>query len=126
MTARANAQGALQRLLQRLVEAASAAWWHDPLFRGAVIGAGITLALVLLHMVGPHDPALDRPGATLRYVPGMGVQTGSGPDSPSVPRTQALPADVPKIAPGHALSEATIIPTPNTDRFGTFTPGKRP
>jgi hypothetical protein len=120
--ARADIKGALQRVLQRLVEAAPIAWRYDPLFRGASIGAGVTLALILLRVAGPHNPALDAPATTMRYVPGVGMQRSA---AQGVPPT-APPTDLPKIAPGHPLNDATVIPVPDSDRFGTFTPGKHP
>jgi hypothetical protein len=117
----ADVQGALARALQRLVEAAPVAWRHDPLFRGAAIGAGIALAVLLLRIAGPHNPALDAPSPTLRTLPGGGGQAVRG----AIPAPQP-PADLPKIAPGHPLSDVTVIPTPDSDRFGTFSPGKHP
>jgi len=125
MTALAAAQGALQRLFHRAVDAAPVAWRHDSLFRGASIGAGVTLMLFLLRVVGPHDPALNAPATTLRYAPGVGVQT-LGQLIPGVPGAPVPPAEVPRIAPGHPLSDVTVAPTPNGDRFGTFTPGRHP
>ena len=125
MTVLAAAQGVLLRLFHRMVDTAPVAWRHDPLFRGASIGTGVTLALFLLRVLGPHDPALDAPATTLRYVPGAGVQT-LGQPIPGVPAAPVPPAEVPKIAPGHPLSDVTVAPTPTTDRFGTFTPGKHP
>jgi hypothetical protein len=116
MTVRAAVQEALHNLLLRLAEAAPVAWRQDPLFRGAAIGAGVTLALVLFRVVGPHNPALDAPGRTIRAMPGASM------------RTSAPPTDMPKIAPGHPLDAATAIvtPVPDSDRFGTFTSGQRP
>ncbi len=92
------------------------AWRQDPLFRGAAIGAVVTFALVLFRVVGPHNPALDAPGRTIRAMPG-----------PSM-RTLVPPTEMPKIAPGHPLNAATatVTPVPDSDRFGTFTSGKQP
>ncbi len=119
MTALAVAQG----LLQRLADAAPVAWRHDPVFRGAAVGAAVTLALFLLRMAGPHAPELDQPAdnfdAATRKALVMGLRREEGPSQP-------LPLDVPKIAPGHSLSDVMIAPAPNGDRFGTFTPGKHP
>ena len=125
MNALADAQGALSRLLQRLAEAAPVAWRHDPLFRGASIGAGVTLALLLLRLVGPHDPDLDAP--TIHYDPAT-RSTWVGPRSETVrPQSPASPSgDVPKIAPGQPLNSVTPVPVPNSDHFGTFNPGKHP
>ena len=47
MTALAAAQGALRRLFHRMVDTAPVAWRHDSLFRGASIGAGVTLGYVI-------------------------------------------------------------------------------
>jgi hypothetical protein len=117
MTVRAAVQGALHHLLLRLAEAAPVAWRQDKLFRGAAIGAGVTFALVLFRLAGPHNPALDAPGRTIRAVPGSSMPTLS-----SAPP----PPEMPKIAPGHPLDAATAIvtPVPDSDRFGTFTSGQ--
>jgi hypothetical protein len=120
--ARTDVQGAVRRL----AEAVPVAWRHDPLFRGAAIGAGVTLALLLLRIVGPHDPELDAPATMSRYLPGTGVPALSGPGLRGVPQAPAPPANMPKIAPGHPLGDATVVPTPDSDRFGTFVPGKHP
>ena len=119
------ARAAVQDVLHRLGDALPVAWRHDPVFRGAAVAAGVTLALFLLRVAGPHAPELDPPTTTLRYVPGVGVQT-IGPSISGVPAAPMPPADVPKIAPGHSLSDVTVAPTPGTDRFGTFKPGKVP
>ncbi len=117
-----TARVAVQDWLYRLVDAAPVAWRHDPIFRGAAIGAGVTLALFLLRVVGPHAPELDQSAG--RFDPAtqrtsMGLQRDGGP-------LQSPLSDVPRIAPGHPLSDVTIAPTPNGDRFGTFKPGKHP
>ena len=122
MTALADAAGTLQRFLGRMVEAAPTAWRHDPVFRGSAIGSGVTLAVLLLHLVGPHAPGLEMPGShydvnARRIVPNVPAST--------VPTPAAEP-EVPKIAPGQPLGTVTVTPTPGTDRFGTFTPGKHP
>ena len=59
MTARA----AVQDLLQRLLHAAPIAWRQDRIFRFAMIGAGIAGLLLMLRLLGPHDPT-PRPVAT--------------------------------------------------------------
>jgi hypothetical protein len=118
VNALANVLSALHRVLVRMAEAAPVAWRHDPLFCGASIGAGVTLALLLLRFVGPHNPELDAPVAALRSVPGIGMR--------GAPSVMQPPTDVPKIAPGHPLSDVTVAPIPDSDRFGTFTPGKHP
>ena len=119
MTALAGAQN----LLQRLVDAIPTAWRQDPVFRGAAIGAGITGALLVLRAVGPHAPELQRGSSVL--VPAA-VPYVSAPGNTTAPPGQSPPAVVPKIAPGHPLGDVTIIPAPDSDRFGTFTPGKHP
>ena len=122
MTTLADATSMLQRFLGRMVEAAPTAWRHDPVFRGAAIGSGVTLAVLLLHLVGPHAPGLEMPGShydvnARRIVPNVPVS--------SAPTPAAEPV-VPKITPGQPLGTVTVTPTPGTDRFGTFSPGKRP
>ena len=103
-------------------DALPVAWRHDPVFRGAAVAAGVTLALFLLRVAGPRAPELDRPDlastppALRQFMPPPGAAPSAA--QPSV--------DVPKIAPGHPLSEATVAPTPSADRFGTFKPGKAP
>jgi len=117
------ARAAVQDLLHRLADAAPAAWRHDHVFRGAAVAAGVTLALFLLRVAGPHVPDLDRPDfvnvspALQEFVPRPGA-------APTV--VQPLSADVPKITPGHPLSDVAVAPTPSADRFGTFKPGKTP
>ncbi len=118
MTVRAAVQDALHHLLLRLAEAAPVAWRQDPLFRGATIGAGVTLALVLFRIAGPHNPALDAPARTIRTMPAASTRTLSS----------APPTETSKIAPGQPLNATTAIvtPVPGSDRFGTFTSGKQP
>ena len=118
------ALAAAEGLLRRLAAAAPAAWRHDPVFRWASIGAGITLALFLLRLAGPHAPELEP--RTLGYTPPAGMQGLTGPRGMPSSAVQPLPAVVPKIAPGHPLSDVTVIPTPDSDRFGTFTPARKP
>jgi hypothetical protein len=116
------ARAAVQDLLHRLADAAPAAWRHDPVFRGATVAAGVTLALFLLRVAGPHAPDLDRPDlattppALRQSMPTLGV----------TPLAAQPPADVPKIAPGHPLADVAVAPTPSADRFGTFKAGPRP
>jgi len=116
------ARAAVQDLLHRLADAAPAAWRHDPVFRGATVAAGVTLALFLLRVAGPHAPDLDQPDlaatppALRQFMPAPGV----------MPLAAQPSADVPKIAPGHPLADVAVAPTPSADRFGTFKPGPRP
>lgn len=118
MTARA----AVQDVLHRLADAAPAAWRYDPVFRGAAVAAGITLALFLLRVAGPRAPELEP--QTLTYTPSAVREVVPRPGT--APPAAQPPADVPKIAPGRPLSDVAITPTPSTDRFGTFKPGPRP
>ena len=127
MTA-AMVQAALLRLLQRLAEVAPVAWRHDPLFRGAAIGAGVTFVLLLLRVAGPHNPALERPGPQYLPVgtPSVRVQPSLRDVLPPPAVAPPAPAVVPSIAPSHPLGDATVLPAPSIDHFGTFTPGKHP
>lgn len=118
MTARA----AVQDVLHRMGDALPVAWRHDPVFRGAAVAAGVTLALFLLRVAGPHAPELEP--QTLTYTPSA-VRQFMPPPGVASPAAQP-PADVPKIAPGHPLSDVAVAPTPSADRFGTFKPGPHP
>lgn len=119
------ALAAAEGLLRRLAAAAPAAWRRDPVFRWASIGAGITLALVLLRLAGPHAPELEP--RTLGYAPTPAETQGlPGPRGVPSSAVQPPPAEVPKIAPGHALSDVTVVPTPGGDHFGTFNPARSP
>ena len=120
MTLGETAQG----LVQRLVDAAPIAWRHDLLFRGATIGAGVTLALLLFRVAGPHAPELEPP--MLRPMPSANLSLRTGPALEGKPLASPPVAEVPKIAPGHGLGDVTVVPTPDGDHFGTFTPGKHP
>jgi hypothetical protein len=113
-----------QGLVQRLVESAPLAWRHDPIFRGATIGAGVTLALLLFRMAGPHAPELEPP--MLRPTPSASLSRRGGPALEGKSLPSLPPAEVPKIAPGHGLGDVMVVPTPDGDHFGTFTPGKHP
>jgi hypothetical protein len=116
MTARTVAKDVLQRLLY----AAPIAWRQDRIFRFATIGAGVTGLLLVLRLMGPHEPAL-RPVATDSGPTGVPTLSASGlPPSPGL-----ASATVPKIAPGHALSDVIIAPAPEGDRFGTAPPPSR-
>ena len=119
MTRLAAAQG----LFHRLADAASLAWQQDRLFRGAVIGTTITLAVFLVRPGVPRQdqvlPPLDPSSA------GMPALLNPVGGSTTLP-TQKPPADVLKIAPGHPLGDVSVAPTPDGDRFGTFKPGSHP
>lgn len=123
MTALVDVAGTLRSFLGRMIEAAPTAWRHDPVFRGAAIGFGVTLAILLLDLLGPH--ATTRVGLPAGYYDGNVRRI-----VPNAPASSALiplaEPEVPKIAPGQPLGTATIAPAPGTDRFGTFSPGKHP
>ena len=110
-----------QALLTRLAQAAPLAWRQDRLFRGAVIGMGVTLAVFLLRPGASHQdrtlPPLDGSPATPALLSPAGGSAALPAQGPSGP--------VPKIAPGHPLGDVTIAPAPDNDRFGTVTPGHR-
>jgi hypothetical protein len=114
---------AIQALLYRLAEAALLAWRQDRVFRGAVIGMGVTLAVLLGrpgasnqdHVLPPLDTSTARMPALPNPVGGVGVRPAQAPSDP-----------VPKIAPGRSLEDLKISPVPNADRFGTVTSGKHP
>ncbi len=119
MTTLAVARG----LFHRLVDAVPVAWREDRLFRGALIGAGITLAVFLVRP-GVSQPGRQRPPLDTFSTGMPAVLSPSGRDL--AVSTQRLPAEVPKIAPGHSLDDVTVMPTPDGDRFGTFKPGTHP
>ena len=113
-----TALAATQTFLRRLVDAAPAAWRHDPIFRGTAVGAGVTLLLFLLRALGPRAPELE--SSELRYTPPALREFTSRPGA--TPLAAQPPTEVPTIAPGRPLSDVTVAPTPNGDRFGTFKP----
>jgi len=120
-----TARAAVQDLLHRLADATPVAWRHDPVFRGAAVAAGVTLALFLLRVAGPRAPNLDQPD--LAATPPALRQSMPTPGAVSLAPSAAQPsADVPKIAPGHPLADVAIAPTPSADCFGTLKPGTRP
>lgn len=111
---------AAQSVLGRLMDAASWAWRQDRVFRGAVIGAGVTLAVWLIRPV---------PSVPDRALPPLGALPAAGLPIPGTIGAGAMsqaprPGEVPKIAPGRPLGDAAVVPAPDGDRFGTFTPGK--
>ncbi len=122
---------AARSILQRLAEAIPDTWRQDRVFRGAVIGAGITLAVLLAR---PGTTRQDRQLPPLSTLPaGLPAIPASSPMVRGIaPLTQTplqpptLPAEVPKIAPGHSLSDVTVVPGPDSDHFGTVKPGRHP
>lgn len=113
----------LRTVLERGRDALPGAWRHDPVFRAAAIGLGVTALLLLARVVGPQLPDLQQQPYNLPVVapfPQRG-QT-AGPAAPPA----ATPVEVPQIAPGQSLSDVTVAPAVDGDRFGTFKPGTRP
>jgi len=112
-----------RNILQRLAEAVPDTWRQDRVFRGAVIGTGVTLAVLL---VRPGASRQDRPLPPLSTlpagIPAIPVPVVRGAPLPT--QTPTPPAEVQKIAPGHPLGDVTVAPTPGSDRFGTFKPEK--
>lgn len=113
-----TALAAAQTFLRRLVDAAPVAWRYDPIFRGTTVGAGVTLLLFLLRAVGPRAPELE--SSELRYTPPALREFMPRPGAS--PLAVQPPAEVPTIAPGRSLSDVTVTPTFDGDRFGTFKP----
>ena len=116
MTRLAAARG----VLGRLMDAAFWAWRQDRVFRGAVIGTGVTLAVWLVRPV-PSVPDRALPPLSALPAAGLPIPGTIGPGAMS--QTQPL-GEVLKIAPGRPLGDATVVLAPDGDRFGTFTPGK--
>ena len=116
---------AMQQRFRQLIEAAPEAWRQDRVFRGATIGVGITGALLLLRLAGPHAPPLRPAASTLTPAPLLDLSDSR--NRPLVPAPgQPPPAEVPRIAPGQPLGAVTVVPAPDGDRFGTITSGKPP
>ncbi len=85
MTRLAAAQG----LLTRLVDAALSAWRQDRVFRGAVIGMGVTLAVLVLRPgVSRQDQALSPLNSSSAGMPALLNPAGGG----TVPSSKGLPA----------------------------------
>lgn len=119
MTTLATARG----VLQQLTEAVPVTWRQDRVFRGAVIGAGVTLAVLL---VRPGASSQDRQLPPLNTLPARMPATLSPVVRDTVTPAQRPLAEVPKIAPGQPLGNVTVLPAPNGGRFGTFKPEKHP
>lgn len=123
MTRLAAAQG----LVYRLAEAAPVAWRQDRVFRYAVIGMGVTLAVLVIRPgASNQDRALPPLNTSSAGMPALLDPAGGGsgmrpPQAPPPPQPE-----VPKIAPGHPLGDITVAPGPDGDRFGSVTPGKHP
>ena len=109
-----------QALLTRLAQAVPLAWRQDRLFRGAVIGMGVTLAVFLLRPGASHQ---DRTLPPLEVSPATSALLS--PAGGAALPAQAPSGPVPRIAPGHPLGDVTVAPMPDNDRFGTVTPGHR-
>ncbi len=116
---------AAQGLFSRLAGAALFAWRQDRVFRGAVIGMGITLAVMLIRPgMSRQDRVLPPLDSSSAGMPALVYPVGGGAVLPA----QGLPGPVPKIAPGHPLGDVTVAPAPTSDgdRFGTVAPGHHP
>ena len=114
---------AARSVLQRLAEAVPDTWRQDRVFHGAVIGAGVALAVLLVRPGASHQDRLLPPLSTLPAgLPAIPGPVLRGP----VPPPPTLPAEVPKIAPGHPLGDVTVAPAPDSDRSGTFKSEKHP
>jgi hypothetical protein len=116
-----SAVAASRTWLRRLAGSVPSAWYYDPVFRWAAIGAGVALALLVLRLTAP--PALHGPPS----VPGSSMPADLG-TTYGAAATGSLPASpaLPKIAPGRSLDGVTIIPAPASDRFGTVPPASHP
>ena len=119
-------------VLQRLAEAIPDTWRQDRVFRGAVIGAGVTLAVLLVRPEATSQnrqlPPLSTFPAGLPAIPASSpIVHGIAPPPQTLLQPPTPLAEVPKIAPGHSLGDVTVTPTPDSsDRFGTFKPEKHP
>jgi hypothetical protein len=114
-------------ILQRLAEAVPDTWRQDRVFRGAVIGADVTLAVLVVRPGATHQARQLPPLSTLPVgLPAILSPAMRGAAPPTQTQPPTSPAEVPKIAPGHPLSDVTVTPAPGSDRFGTFKPEKHP
>lgn len=122
---------AARNILQRLAEAVPDTWRQDRVFRDAVIGAGVTLAVLLVRPGATRQdrqlPPLSTFPAGLPAIPASSFpMPGAAPLTQTHTKPPTPPAEVPKIAPGHSLGDVTVAPTPDSDRFGTFKSEKHP
>lgn len=117
----------LRTMLERGRDALPGAWQQDPIFRAAAISLGVTGLLLLARVVGPQLPDL-QPQLYNSPVVAPFAQRGQtvGPATSAAAPPAATPVEVPQIAPGHSLSDVTVAPAVDGDRFGTFKPGTRP
>ena len=116
---------AARSLFQQLASAAPFAWRQDRVFRGAVIGMGVTLVVLVLRPGGSHqDRALPPLGTSSVGMPALLNPAGGSIVLPA----QRPAGQVLKITPGHPLGDVTFAPVPTSDgdHFGTVTPGKNP
>ncbi len=114
---------AAQDLFHRLADAVLAAWRQDRVFRGAVVGMGVTMAVLLVRPgVSHQDRALPLTDTSSAGMPVL--LNPAGRSAALLPQGPAGP--VPKIAPGHSLGDVTVAPAPDSDHFGTVTPGHQP
>jgi hypothetical protein len=109
----------LRSRLYRLATSVPSAWHYDRMFRWMVIGAGVSLAVVVLR---PKNPVAPRPIAGSSAPASLGPTYGaSAAGTPLAPPT---PPTLQKIAPGRSLDGVTITPVP-TDGFGTVPSASR-
>ncbi len=110
-------------VLRRLADAIPAAWQEDRVFRYAAIGAGITLAVLVIRPGASRQdvqlPPLQSPTAGM---PALMTPAGLGM-GPAAPMPLSA---VQKIAPGRPLGDVSGAPALDGDRFGTFKPGNHP
>ncbi len=119
MSTLATARG----VLQRLADAVPIAWHEDRVFRYAAIGAGITLAVLVIRPgASRQDMRLPPLGSPSTGMPALVSPAGLG----VAPVAPMPPITVQKITPGRPLGDVTGVPAPDSDRFGTFNPGKHP
>ena len=126
-----SSPAAARNALQRLAEAIPDTWRQDRVFRGAVIGAGVTLA-VLLARTGatrqdrPLPPSSTFPAGLPAIPASSPALRGTSLSAQTSLQPPRLPGEVPKSAPGHSLGDVTVAPVPDSDRFGTFKSEKHP
>jgi len=94
-----------------LTAAVPFAWHYDTVFRWAVIGASIALAVFLLRLTNLPAQHTQTSAPALSVPPELSLAYGS-------PAAGAPPAPPVKIAPGRSLNSFTITRAP-TDGFGT-------
>jgi hypothetical protein len=112
-----NAVTTLRDWLYRLAASVPSAWHYDRLFRWMVIGAGVSLVVLVFR---PPNLAAPRPMSSVPVRLGLTY----GAPAAGTPLAPPLPLALPNIAPGRSLDGVTIIPAP-ADGFGTLPPASR-